>query len=444
VGISEAPVKTGVTKMNFTEDELNQIANGIKESIRQAQGELASEAPTMSQMQSWMVKHHVEHPEVLQTMIKKLGPGTRVGKKRWPECDSALKNQGLRSRQIHLGRLGLQRLQRTYYTCQNTECHCTEFTLDKVLDLSSHTAAGKFEEQICYLSATQTFEQVQQYLANFDQVQVTETMIRETAESCGGALIKQDESLQNTITPVPTKTETLYVQPDGAMVPIRPENGENKVIYKENKLGVIFREEDLDRKQDGSCKIKTKRFVSSLGKGVEHFEQSLQVAAHRCGSAYAKQIVFISDGAEWLDGICKRLFPDAIQILDWYHAEEHLWECARFLFTEKEDIDAWVKPIKEMLWEGLAEAVCEQLLFETKRHPDKQTKIHELYNYYKARIHKMNYAWFRRKGYFIGSGSGERANKYLVKARLCQSGMKWSQDGASSILKLREKIYEKT
>lgn len=371
-----------------------------------------------------------------------LEPGSE--KKRCPECDSPLKNQGLRSRQIHLGRLGLQELKRTYYTCQNKECHFTEFTLDKILGLSSRTATGKFEEQICYLSATQTFEQVQQYLANFDQVKVTETMVRETAESCGEDMIKQDESLQNTGNPVPTKTEALYVQPDGAMVPIKPENDEKKVVYKENKLAVIFREEDLDRKQDGSCKIKTKRFASSLGKGVAHFEKSLQVAAHRCGSAYAKQIVFISDGAEWLDGMCKRLFPDAIQILDWYHAEEHLWECARSLFADKEDIDAWVEPLKEMLWEGMANAVCEQLLFETKRHPDKQTKIFELYNYYKPRIHKMNYAQFRRKGYFIGSGSVESANKYLVKARLCQSGMKWTEDGASAILKLREKIYEKT
>jgi len=70
--------------MNFTEDELNQIANEMKESIRLAQGKLGSKAPSMSQMQSWMVEHHVEHPAVMHTMIKKLGPGARVGKKKMP------------------------------------------------------------------------------------------------------------------------------------------------------------------------------------------------------------------------------------------------------------------------------------------------------------------------------------------------------------------------
>ena len=97
-----------------------------------------------------------------------------------------------------------------------------------------------------------------------------------------------------------------------------------------------------------------------------------------------------------------------------------------------------------MLWDGLTEAVCERLLFETQRFPEKQTAIHELRSYYVSRIDKMRYPEFRRRGFFIGSGAVESAHKYLVQARLKQAGMKWTITGATAIIKLREKIYEGT
>jgi len=272
-------------------------------------------------------------------------------------------------------------------------------------------------------------------------------MIRETTENCGSMFVKQDESLQDrTDVSIPNLTQNLYVQADGSMAPIRALEHGKPVEYKEIKLGIVFREEDIKRKSNGECVILKKRFASSLGAGVAHFEQALQVTAQRCGSAYAKNIIFISDGAEWLDNMRKRLFPKSVHILDWYHAEEYLWTCARKLFGEQsqDKMHAWVSPLKEMLWEGMGEAVCERLLFEAQRYPDKQTPVRELYNYLKPRILKMRYAEFRRKGYFIGSGAIESANKYIVQSRIKQAGMKWTIRGASAVIKLREKLYENT
>jgi len=371
----------------------------------------------------------------------------RRGKKICPECGSPQKYQGLRTRNIHTGRPGILEIKRAYYTCQNKECSHTQMPLDTMLGISRHTAAGKFEEQICHLAAVQPFELVQKYLANFDQIEITETMIRETTENCGSTFIKTDEALQDRKDVIiPTRSKILYVQADGSMVPIRAKERGKHVEYRENKLGIVFREEDIERKPDDKCVILKKRFASSLGAGVEHFEQMLKVTAQRCGSAYAQKIVFISDGAEWLDKMRKRLFPKSTHILDWYHAEEHLWTCARKLFGEQnqEKMHAWVNPLKELLWNGMGEAVCERLLFEIQRHPNQQTPIRELYNYLKPRIPKMRYAEFRRKGYFIGSGAIESANKYLVQARLKQAGMKWTMHGASAVIKLREKLYEGT
>lgn len=338
------------------------------------------------------------------------------------------------------------RLQRAYYTCTSKNCRTTELPLDRMLGLSSHTAAGKFEEQICILAAHMPFDWVSKYLESFDGVKVTETMIRETTETCGQAMVEYDENLQaNPDLSIPTKTDTLYAQIDGSMVPIKPQNRGEKVGYKENKLGVLFREEDIERQEDDSCKITQKRFASSLGQGLEHFEQVLKTATTRIGSRYARTVVVISDGAEWIDNVRKRLFPKSIHILDWYHAAEHLWKCGHAIFGEdQEQLRAWLNPLKQLLWDGVPEAVCERLLLDCKRFKKHQNALLELHSYYKPRFEKMRYERFRRKGYFIGSGAVESANKYLVQARCKQAGMKWTINGAAAVIKLREKIYEDT
>ena len=141
----------------------------------------------------------------------------------------------------------------------------------------------------------------------------------------------------------------------------------------------------------------------------------------------------------------ERLFPKSIHILDWYHACEHLHDCAKEVFgeTNQRRIQAWVLPLKKLLYEGCIEELCDRLLFEAQKYNKRQTPIRKLYNYYHSRKEKMRYEKFRRKGYCIGSGAVESANKYLVQARLKQAGMKWTQRGAQAILMLRQKVYEK-
>jgi len=70
--------------MNFTEEDITKLGESFKKSLRHGQAELGQNAPTISQMQSWMIKHNVEHPEVFKTMVNKLGTGTRAGKKNMP------------------------------------------------------------------------------------------------------------------------------------------------------------------------------------------------------------------------------------------------------------------------------------------------------------------------------------------------------------------------
>lgn len=301
------------------------------------------------------------------------------------------------------------------------------------------------------MGAAVPFDQARHYLGRFEKVDITETMLRETAEAYGASFCAADEYRSKEFGTVSAeKTEILYVQADGGMVPIRGKTPENrlKTEYKEVKVGVVFRTEDIIRRKSAKgkeiCRITKKRFATSIGKGVEHFAQLLKRVAAEAGSMRAQTIVFISDGADWLDHMRERLFPRSVHILDWYHASEHLWNCGKAIFGENEtaSVREWVEPLREMLWNGMAEAVCERLLFEAKRRPRVQTPIIELHNYYKSRLDKMRYPHFRRMGFFIGSGAVESAHKYLVQSRLKQAGMKWTIDGASAIIRLRQMLYD--
>ncbi len=302
------------------------------------------------------------------------------------------------------------------------------------------------------------YERVRECIRLFWCVNVSETMIRQTAQRSGQVLKQAEEELAQELEEVSVDNlpatesmpEELYIQADGSMVPICPEKGREKgVQYRENKLAVLFDKKAIKpirnaSRQNTSYKITKKRFVSSLGQGVKHFEKLLRKKAFEMGAQGAKTIVFLSDGASWLDGIRDRLFSNSIHILDWYHAVEHLYSCARKIFGEKasQKINSWVEPKKELLMQGRAREVCEQLLFEARRHKKHETAIRELYGYYHSRLDKMKYAEFREKGYFIGSGCVESANKYLVQSRLKQAGMKWRIEGAGAMIYLREKIYE--
>ena len=275
-------------------------------------------------------------------------------------------------------------------------------------------------------------------------------MIRETVERCGEAIIRKEDLVvkTNTVQLLKKKqqktNQRLYVEADGSMIPlIDPEN--KGVKYTENKLAVCFTENDIDKTNPKNFKITKKKFVNSPGLGVGHFEMHLQLAALKLNAATAKEVVFISDGANWLDGIRNRLFPKSVHIIDGYHAVERLHIIARQLY-EDDDVAArkWVRPLISKLWKGKTKTVCKALLRIASKSKTKSQIIVPHVKYYLRRIEKMRYAYFRGKGYFIGSGAVESANKYLVAARLKQAGMKWTQCGAHAVLKLRERIYDQT
>ena len=139
-------------------------------------------------------------------------------------------------------------------------------------------------------------------------------------------------------------------------------------------------------------------------------------------------------------------FPKRVEVLDWYHAVEHLWAAAKDRWGEDSarsrpstsGMETWVEARKQELWEGRVESVLKALgAGEVEKEGEAvASEVH----YFKTNQHRMRYAEFRARGYPIGSGTVESACKRVIGARLKQAGMRWTKAGAQAVLSLRTQL----
>lgn len=239
--------------------------------------------------------------------------------------------------------------------------------------------------------------------------------------------------------------DLMYIQTDGAMAPIASTGG---IEYKENKLGVIFTNENIVKKKTGNdqdrVEIKNKRFVSSIGEGVDKFKRMLYAHAKENGLYNSDKVILLGDGASWISKLKEDYFPKAIQILDWYHAVDHLWTTAHALFGENnnEKCRNWIDPLKELLWNGQVDAVIKKIIKMANDYKKNQDPLWQLHGYFVSNKGNMKYDEYREAGYYIGSGVIESANKYIVANRLKQAGMRWEVCNANAMIWLRSKCFE--
>lgn len=166
--------------------------------------------------------------------------------------------------------------------------------------------------------------------------------------------------------------------------------------------------------------------------------------AHRAGLLRAKQVVILADGAKWIWKLAEEQFPGAIQIVDEYHARQHVWEVARFAFaSEASQRDAWARAVIEKLTKGQIEEVVAAIerLPPLEPEPGKIRSIAETEaEYFRTNMHRMRYPSFRAQGMHVGSGIAEAACKTVVSTRAKRSGMRWTPEGLDAILALRTAV----
>ena len=230
------------------------------------------------------------------------------------------------------------------------------------------------------------------------------------------------------------KKGTLYIQADGAAVNTRIED-ENGSTWKENKLGILFSENDLYRRKDKANQINHKEYVAYVG-NVDTFRILIFAKAVELEYWKYENIVFISDRATWLRNMISELFPEAIQILDKFHLIENIYDYGKFIFNED------MKKIEKFKDKIIGYCYSrEYKLIEKELNKYRDIKVPStvcnLPVYLKNNKDKIDYSTYEQNGWFVGSGAIESSNKIIVQQRLKQAGMRWSIEGANYLIALR-------
>jgi hypothetical protein len=241
--------------------------------------------------------------------------------------------------------------------------------------------------------------------------------------------------------PLPDK---LYAVIDGTGVPMtgretagRQGKGEDgRARTREVKLAVFFTQDRLDK--DGSpVRDRDSASVIATFEPAATFGTLVRAEGIRRGADHVRQLTILGDGGTWIWGIATDKFPGATQIVDLYHAREHLHSLTRSLeFMLLDRKDEWLAARLEDLdygdIDGIEAAVRKYPLAGVKK--DETGK--EL-GYFLNNAPRMRYHWFRSRGLFTGSGVVEASCKTIVGQRLKQAGMHWTVAGADAIIALR-------
>jgi hypothetical protein len=196
-------------------------------------------------------------------------------------------------------------------------------------------------------------------------------------------------------------------------------------------------DKDLKVQADGGKHyIKEKDFAVSSG-NVEEFSKYIYECAVSNGYERYKNTVIVSDGAAWIKNMCEDIFPKATQILDFYHLAEHVYDAGKELFADDaKKYTPWAEHIISLLRRSEVSSVFEVL----SKYKEGSKCIEKLSTYIENNRERIDYARYKREGYYIGSGPIESANKTVVQRRCKQSGMRWNIQTAQLMLSLRAKV----
>jgi hypothetical protein len=174
----------------------------------------------------------------------------------------------------------------------------------------------------------------------------------------------------------------------------------------------------------------------------ESFNEYVHKTGIKIGQLNAKNIVFIADGAKHNWEIQINNFPDAVPILDFYHACEHLADFCDFL--PKDSSKKKYKTWKKMLHDGEVVQVMEEMKIELYAKISNKAEAIKHINYFDNNKTRMDYSLYRNRGYPIGSGMVEGSCKFVVGKRFKKNGMRWKKADNEATLDIRLAVVNET
>lgn len=365
-------------------------------------------------------------------------------------CGQTARYEGMRSRPI-LTVVGWARIERPYFLCP--ACQSGQFPADVQLDIHKTDFSPGVRRMMAAVGNEAPFARGRDQMKTLAGLEVTAKAVERIAESIGEDMEgRQQQDIRRAKQlllpaiagpPIPF----LYVQMDGTQVFVVKSETEGRIgrtpgqpaRTRECKLGAVFTQTAMD---DQGRPVRDEHSTTYVGaiESAEDFGLRLYTEAWNRGWDRATIRVVMGDGSHWIWNIADQHFTGAIQIVDLYHAREHLWELARKLYPADEVAQKrWLMHKLDWLENGKIEKLVAALrkMAEATTIPEAAKGIATEAEYFDGNQDRMRYPEFRKKNLFVGSGVIEAGCKTVIGCRLKQSGMFWTVRGANAIIALR-------
>ena len=289
------------------------------------------------------------------------------------------------------------------------------------------------QEMLCLFGQSVVFEQASDLINKLTGGEFNAKQVERVSHLYGKKLEEElEETLESGVSKElleEQKQEVHYAMIDGAMYPTKSK----EAPWKEMKLGRLFKKSSLLPFSESRNFIKNSTYVAHLGEAKDFFpkfEYELESL---------KNVVFINDGGPWIWKWVESTFPTSVQILDYYHAKEHLCEFGKEYFPDVKVREKWIDQQADALLSKTPEEVLDNI-----RALPYQAKTEDLRcrlsNYYTTHLKRMQYKDFREKGLLIGSGAIESAHR-IYQQRFKLSGQHWTKKGLQQTMQLKS-AYE--
>jgi hypothetical protein len=371
-------------------------------------------------------------------------------------CGGTLQYQRNRAATL-ISVFGKVQYERAYYA--GCTCHHGKAPLDEQYGLEPGGVTAGLAALLSLAGIAFSYDESPRWIEQYLLFAVAENTVRTQTEQLGALQAEHEQAL---ITQCQTEAylqererhpeqivPRLYGSMDAAKVRIepRPKKGEAKEPHedwRDMKVLCWYEVEPVPATQRSArhrakvareqpaLRAKHLQYFSDITP-AEQFGKILWATGCERYADLSPDLVFLGDGAEWIWNLVDFYYPQARQIVDWFHAEEHLEGVAQAAFSDPAERTGWLEAVTQNLWDGQLESViaaCQALAASC-------LKAQQAVTYFTNNALRMRYDRFRAEGYMIGSGTIESACKQVVTHRLDLPGAQWEVDGAVYTAKAR-------
>jgi hypothetical protein len=379
---------------------------------------------------------------------RSLDPGLRRDRSRCPECGTTAPTHSWRSRRV-VTTCGPVCWTRPWAHCP--ACRRGWSPTDRTLGLAPHQRlSGPLRAWLVRLGGATAFAEAADLLADLTGLAVSPETVRTETEAAGAALDQAQQADRATVErtrapagPVDAAPHQLVAETDGVLV--RFNDG-----WHEVKLGVVGgwdpaappERQRLESPSYVAAREPVGAFAGRWGAEVAR-RGGLDIVAIAGpvtgpGLATVRAVVVLGDGARWIWTAAAEQFGERLEIVDWYHASEHVWTVARAVFgAGTAAAENWATASLAGLWDAGAAAVLARLRDLVPPTDEARRVVATERGYFQSNRPRMRYPEFRARGLPVGSGAVESAAKHLVQQRMKRPGCRWSVAGGQSLAVLR-------